>query len=440
MQEKKHIYIPIEILVREINPKILFAFKAACKDYRVYIGSKVGIDMILNQKIKNQQQSGIFFYKSQIISNQRYIDKIKKACEKFIVLDEELGVGVANINSALERRAINLESTDKFFVIGKKMFNQLVKFNSYFKKISKISGWLKYDIYRGNNLHIYDEEIKKIKKNYGEYYLFSSNYGALSSKGLLNRMRSWKGKKLKFEKKRKSHFKNSISDFIFLKKILSKFLKKNPNFKLIIRPHPSDQLKSDWKFFEKFKNVNVVLKYDIIPWIISSKALIHRGCTSAIDSLILKKPTYFLLPNRNIGMNEKNLTFKLSTKIRNFDYVNKNTTRKRVLKKFVYDEIEFKKPAYTTIINEINNLKVKKEKQIRLNYIRNFLIYLIPAIGNFKTFVKKSFFNYKIIADSKMPGFLKRNEIIKKIESINDRKVKIKVIEVSREVFEIEKL
>ena len=44
----------------------------------------------------------------------------------------------------------------------------------------------------------------------------------------------------------------------------------------------------DWKIFEKFQNVKVIYKYDIVPWIISSKGLIHRGCSTAIDAYFLK--------------------------------------------------------------------------------------------------------------------------------------------------------
>ena len=50
MKKKKHIYIPIEILVREINPKILFAYHAALNNYRVYLGTKSGIDKIIKKK------------------------------------------------------------------------------------------------------------------------------------------------------------------------------------------------------------------------------------------------------------------------------------------------------------------------------------------------------------------------------------------------------
>ena len=164
VMKKKHIYIPIEILVRETNPKIMFALKAALKNYRVYIGSKTGIDKIINKKIENKNRAGIYFYKSQIISNRKYIEKIKRSCEKFVVLDEELGVGVSNIKFTLNRRGKNLNDIDKFFVIGEKMMKQLIEYDQNFKEISKISGWLKYDFYENQNLNIFETEINEIKK------------------------------------------------------------------------------------------------------------------------------------------------------------------------------------------------------------------------------------------------------------------------------------
>ena len=115
---KKHIYIPIEILVREIIQKF-FSFKASLKNYRVYIGTKTGITKIM--KKLNQKKRWYFFYKSQIISNRSYVNKVKNSCERFTVLDEELGVAVANIKPTLERRGKNLNEIDKFFVIGKRM-------------------------------------------------------------------------------------------------------------------------------------------------------------------------------------------------------------------------------------------------------------------------------------------------------------------------------
>ena len=41
---KRHLYLPLEILPRELNSKILLSLYAAKSGYRVYLGSKESIN------------------------------------------------------------------------------------------------------------------------------------------------------------------------------------------------------------------------------------------------------------------------------------------------------------------------------------------------------------------------------------------------------------
>ena len=355
-----------------------------------------------------------------------------------------MGVGVSNIRSTLERRGKNLKDIDKFFVIGKKMMKNLASFDQYFKRISFITGWLKYDIYRKKNIKLFSSETEEIKKKYGDFYLFSSNYGTISKEGLNLRMSLDKNlKKLKNSKNIKNDyhtFKNSISDFEYFKKSIFYFLKKNPKFKLIIRPHPADQLYKDWKVFEQFENVKVVNKYDIVPWILSSKGLIHRGCSTSIDAFFLNKPIYYFLPKRKILNSEKNLIYKISKKIRSFESIN-NNNKKNVKNKFsINNEIYLKKPAYESIIKQLKKIKITKENKINFTLYENFKYYLIPFLGNLKLRFKKNFLDKDIIDNRKISMFIKKKKLIEKINSINNNKFKINIREITREVFEIEKI
>lgn len=434
--KKKHIYIPIEILVREINSKIIFSYEAALKNYRVYIGTKTGIDKLI-QKKKRTSKAGIFFYKSQMIMNRPYANDIKSTCEKFIVLDEELGVGISNINATLKVRAKHLGETDRFFIIGKKIMNKIIKFNKTFKKIFSIAGWLRYDIYKKKNINIFNNEINQIKKNFGEYYLFSSNYGALTHRGLKLRM-----KISKINKNDYFTFQKSIDDFKFLKSKLFKFLKKNPKFKLIIRPHPADQMHEDWKIFEKFHNVKVIYKYDIVPWIISSKGLIHRGCSTAIDAYFLKKPVYFLKPKRKLHSSEKNLIYKISKKIKNFDEIIKFKQIKNFKNNnLINNEIYFgNETTSTKILKSIKDYNITKEDPIKFTIFQNFKNYLIPLIGNIRIKIKSLLLNTKQLKDQKINKFISYTELSNKINLIKNGKHSIKIKEVTREVFQIEKI
>ena len=264
----------------------------------------------------------------------------------------------------------------------------LIKFNPYFKKISYISGWIKYDIYK-KNLNIFSSEINDIKKKFNNYYLFSSNYGALSEPGLTKRLKK-NSNLVKYKNSKNKNndyftFKQSISDFKYLKKNLGNFLKLNPDINLIIRPHPADQLSSDWNYFKKFSNVAIISKFDIVPWIIASKGLIHRGCSTAIDATLLNKPTYYFLPGRKVLKSEKNLVYQISKKIKNFNHLKRynfetNSEKLKILNK----EIEKKEPAYNKIISQFNKMKIKKENPVRFSFFEQCMNYSIPFVGNIK--------------------------------------------------------
>ena len=439
--KKYHIYIPIEIFVREINPKILFTFNAINRNYRVYLGTKTGIDKITQKKIKDKKKSGFFFYKSQVSKkNRQYTDKIKNAFEKLIILDEELGVGVSNLKDTLKHRAINPNDIDKFFIIGKIMMKNLTRYIPTFKKKAVISGWLKYDIYHKKNLNLFSSELNEIKKKYKDFYLFSSNYGALSNKGLNARIESNSDIK-KYRHKDYLTFKHSIKDFSFLKKKYFLFFKENPKINFIIRPHPSDQLYSDWKVFEKFKNVKVINKYDIVPWIMASKGLIHRGCTTAIDAFFLKKSIYYFLPNRKIHKKEKNLTYKISNKINNLDLIKiKSYKKMKNQNSLIQREIYYKQSAAERILKELQKIKTTKENKISFNHSENFINYLLPFLGNIKLVLKKYILRHSITKNAKVSKFIDTKTLIEKLNSINSRNIKINVKKITREVFEIEKV
>ena len=116
---KKNIYIPIEIYYREFYQKLYLISKIIKQNYRIYIGTKYGIDKILNKKIETNSIGGIFFYKGIIIQNRDYWKKIDKCCDNFIALDEELGPAVPDKDLSLKIRGVFDKRISKFFVVGK---------------------------------------------------------------------------------------------------------------------------------------------------------------------------------------------------------------------------------------------------------------------------------------------------------------------------------
>ncbi len=123
MSLKPNIYIPIEIMYRELTSRVYLAGCLAKAGYRIYVGGKIGIfNLIKNKKIKE----GIFFYKSAFSQSTNQTLKLIKKCDHTVVLDEEMGLAMGNVPAALQYRIVNLNL---------KIINQLMIFNKIIFKI-----------------------------------------------------------------------------------------------------------------------------------------------------------------------------------------------------------------------------------------------------------------------------------------------------------------
>ena len=103
-------------------------------------------------------------------------------------MDEELGPALKTPEFAISNRCIFDSRIKYFFVIGENIKKKILNYDSRFKKNIKVVGWPKFDVYKKKKLKKIILESKQIKKKYGNFYLFSSNFGVLSKKGLRDKL------------------------------------------------------------------------------------------------------------------------------------------------------------------------------------------------------------------------------------------------------------
>ena len=63
---------------------------------------------------------------------------------------------------------------------------------------------------------------------------------------------------------------------------------------IIVRPHPAEDHKVWLEKTSDLKKTKVVYQGEITPWLLASKGLLHRGCTTAIQASISEVKTGFL--------------------------------------------------------------------------------------------------------------------------------------------------
>jgi len=407
---KKTIYIGIEIKVREFLSKILFAYFAIKKNYRVIIGSK---DQIIRYIINKPYKGGIFLFKGGI--HKKIVNQISRKIDTHIVLDQEIMPGHSNkkYNKNIPNRfhKENLKQIDFYLAANYKIFNIAKKKLNLLKGEVVLTGMPNIDLFNRKFYSMHKEKIKQIKKKFKNFILYSSNFGYINKLdenksleyipwGLTN-----KNKIAKHIYNQKIIVENSIIEFESTASFLIDASSKTKK-KIIIRPHPSESIKT-WKDrFKNCKNIFISPPTDsIVPWIFSAKSLLHRGCSTSFFGYLINKPLGFININ-NINEYSKE-SYLISHKISNIkDFINfekkkynNNCIKRKNFYKFL--GINNKITSCEIILSIIEKLKITEESNFKFENNKNiFLHYYV---------VLKYYFLRKILIFLTKIKILKRN-------------------------------
>lgn len=436
--QKKTLYILLEIQSRELDSQLLLTTYFISKGYRVYIGDSKSIFKLLKKK---KDKGGIFLNKG----SSPYTDTklIKKKCDQYAILDQELTPGFYNkiLDYIFVARffAKTDKLIDRYYVINKIIAFRAKKF---FKKTNSNVvvmpvGWPRFDLLKKEFHKIYEKDIQKYNKKYKKHILFNSDFGHLSDEEILNAennllTRFDEKKSLEHQKKRAYFFKDELKhlkeNLKNTKLFLEKLSKDYPQINFVIRSHPGEYI-SEWiKFCKKLKNFKVQSsKNSIISAILSSEGILHRGCTSGYESILLNKKSGYI----DVTKNEKErLAFRKPLYLNSFKIKDKQSFEFYLGQKFPNylhkKRIEYllnskkNEYAFEKIFNDIDSLKVNKE--ISYDYLElNFNNQLNSGLL-FK--LKEILYDILIILKIKP----ERNHRYGKIEPKTDKKFKLKKI------------
>jgi len=314
----KNLYIPIEVKDRELISQLLLSFYAITeKNYRVYIGSKRAIHRVIANK---KSKGGVYIYKG--CHDKHYSKFIKEKCDAIFLIDQELSPNVENHDTLAKLRIIpdSIPYIDKYFVVNNIVKDSVLKAYPDLKGKVFVTGWPRIEVLSKKYIDIYKEDVDKISKKHGEYILFASDFGYLSEACKENRINQ------EFRQINSRPDLNPETDYIqkqisesFMRELEGaiQFLKELSRIKavpkLIIRPHPSEDEEIWRRTFGKEENVLIESEGDIMHWILGSKALIHRGSTTAIQAYMAKIPSYYYVSDDTLV--RKNISYTISSKV-----------------------------------------------------------------------------------------------------------------------------
>lgn len=293
----KYLLIPIETKVREFNAKILLSCIAVESGFEVIISEQNNIVWQLKYLPR-----GIYIDKSVASTKNKKFRLMQSLGNRVVAWCEE-GLVYRNRDAYLRER-ISLDSFEqvaRFFAWGN------VQREAVAIKVGKnedqivVTGNPRFDILRPEFRGIFEEEAKRISSQYGSYILINTNFSRFNhfhgSEYVVDTLR----KRGTIRNRNEEEFFYKWSEYLgkvfgHFKELLPALSKCFPFHKIILRPHPSENI-GVWKEISKeLGNVHVVHEGNVIPWLMASDVVIHNSCTTGVEAFLLDKPTIAYMP------------------------------------------------------------------------------------------------------------------------------------------------
>ena len=450
---KNNILLPIEIITREIDYKLILA--AMCSDGdSVYVGQHDYL--YLASKFMT---GGIYVGKNQfsIYPDGSWRDRHSKLKENgfnVIHLDEE---GVfwgddENHRQRLSRRidVDQIENNDYICTWGRFQKNHYQNETIADSDNIVITGNPRFNLLTSQYRGIYDERVNELKDKYNDFILIPTAFGLFNN--ILGHDDSFSKRRLFSNKYNVEEYVRQVSEWNYSGKTFCEYIKmisslsvEFTDLNIIVRPHPAENIDVYQSAFSSFKNIIVIYSGEVQPWIIASKILIQDGCTTALEAYISNTPVINFQPFYNTKSNTflTSLVSEKTDKIEGvFDLVRNlmkgPCERKVINKKGVDLLINLKEgvdsfEAIMTVIQKNIHLRQGKGD----DKINNILFYFFRVrywiMSSVKNIIRVAFKEkreqYKAF-NKPFPGFDKEDikRKIEKIEKITNKRVNIKFV------------
>jgi surface carbohydrate biosynthesis protein len=323
------IYIPVEVKTRELNAKLFLSCFLANAGFEVFLGRKHEI-----QRLCDFSKPGIFLAPGAFKNLKVFFERIKS--RGFIIaVNEEEGLVTYTPQMYKDMRLDYdvMKVIDLFISWGKDNLKTLKNYTNELNLHLISEGNPRVDLLRKDMRNIFDEEVKNIKKKYGQFILITTSFGAVNHFNKeIDYLNEMKNKKTLTNHKAEANF---LRYFKIKKKTLYAFIdaikylaNKYQNQTFIIRPHPSESEEIYNKLAAEFKNIFVSKNLGIHPWIIASQAVIHHYCTTAVEAAILDKITlgYRPFPDQE---SENHFPFSISEVSHNLEELEQNIIKSK---------------------------------------------------------------------------------------------------------------
>jgi surface carbohydrate biosynthesis protein len=301
------VLFPIETLTRELDSKLVMALALAAKGCRTIVGHKESMKAIGGASTGVVWQGKSLF---RAKSSNHLADQLIGNRSAIMFLHDEGGMHQVKAwpNHVLKTHRIEFlrkRNVNRVCVWGERQKSVLSSYAEELRDVIAVTGSPKFDLCLPDYAWVTATKSEELHNKYGSFILVCTRFAtAAHSAGQGDPFR----RKMNPALWPQSLDQQSLADLWFSKwqrdvhdfadfVVLTKELAVNfPQYIVVLRPHPSENMAFYQQAFASFKNVAVTRDDSVLPWIRAATLVVHSNCTTGIEAVLAGGPVLNLLP------------------------------------------------------------------------------------------------------------------------------------------------
>lgn len=286
--------LPVETLNREFDGKLLLALAAAERGWKPIIGGRTRMHASLPSLPRS-----VYLAKGVRSGSRAIFARLERMGHRIVALDEEALVRFSDDLFLMKLDPETFGRVRVFFAWGQDNADIWRRFHGYRNAPIVEAGNPRADMMRPELRGFHAPVVDGIRARFGDFVLFNSNFSVVNH-FIPNRTRfkvaDWAPEERtdRFKSGMLGHKQRLFEAFLALLPQLSERMRP---YNIVIRPHPSENWDTWRHAAAGLPNVHVVHEGAVVPWLIAARALLHNGCTSAIEAAVIGTPAFAYRPH-----------------------------------------------------------------------------------------------------------------------------------------------
>lgn len=300
MANGRLLYVPVETKAREFLGKTFLAARAAERGWTVILGQAHQLrEFMRDQPGGAYIEIGIPDKKSRRLQDLHASGyRIANMCEEGLVYPD----GREYCNRKLGRKALSF--TDRLLVVGARNADDIRGNLPDLAGKVAVTGNPRFDTLLAGPRCVYRRDADALKSELGRFVLVNTNFTRANPWGGLEKV---KADHIETLARRgmlvsEEHVQYYYRFFNYQTKLMRSLQEMLKQLKasgvvdrIVIRPHPVENRKP-WLEWAEPLGIDVRWEGSAIEWMLAAEAMLHPGCTTAIEGLMLDRPVFSYVP------------------------------------------------------------------------------------------------------------------------------------------------